>query len=54
MWSGPNRDVEQHSLFTDVCVTLVAYRHDVKRGSSAPWLFQDLCKAIFNFKYKEN
>ena len=25
-----------------VCVTLVAYRHDVKCGSSASWLFQDL------------
>ena len=37
------RAVAQFSyLFTDVCVTLVPYRHDVKRGSSAPWLFKEL------------
>ena len=53
MWS--NVGVSQlRSLFTDVCMTLVAYRHDVKRESSAPWLFQDLRYAIFNFKYKQN
>ena len=39
----PIRDVQQRRpLFTDVSVTLVAYRHDIKRGSSTPWLFQDL------------
>ena len=53
MWS--NIGVSQlRSLFTGICVTLVAYHHDVMRGSSAPWLFQDLRSAIFNFKYKEN
>ena len=60
MWSGPSRDVEQrrHQPLTFFVywrfVTLLAYRHDVKRGSTVPWLFQDLRQAIFNFKYKEN
>ena len=36
-------DVSQRRcLLTDVCVTLVTYRHDVKRGSAASWLFQAL------------
>ena len=34
--------VNKNSLFTDVCVTLVAYRHVVKRRSAASWLLQDL------------
>ena len=33
------------SLFTDVCVTLVTYHHDVKLGSSVVWPFQDLRQA---------
>ena len=39
-------------LLTDVCVTLVAYRHDIKRGRSASWLFQDPCRYdwILNIK----
>ena len=47
MWLKPRPEAEKRRrlpitfLFTDVCVTLVAYRHDVKRGSSASWLFQD-------------
>ena len=35
-----NVDVSQlRHLFTDVCVTLVTYRHDVKCGSSVSWHF---------------
>ena len=38
-----NVNVSQwRSLFTDVCVTLVAYRHGIKRGSAASWLLHDL------------
>ena len=32
---------QKRSLFTGACVTLVAYRHDVKRRSSASWLLHD-------------
>ena len=45
-WSNVDAS-QQRSLFTDVCVILVAYRHDVKHGSSASRLFQDLRQAIF-------
>ena len=31
-------------LLTDVCVTLITCRHDVKRGNLAFWLFQNICK----------
>ena len=50
---GPlNVDVSQlRSLFTDVCVTLVTHRFDVKRGSSASLLFRYV---RFNSKYPEN
>ena len=38
-----NVDINQkRSLFTNVCVALVTYRHDVKRGRSGFWLFQAL------------
>ena len=30
-------------LFTNVWVTLVRYRHDIKHGSSTSWWFQILC-----------
>ena len=44
----------KYYLCTDVCVTLVTYRHDVKHGSSASWLFQDLRYAWLCSKYPEN
>ena len=50
-----NVDISQKcSLFTDVCVMLVAYRHDIKRRSAASWLLQDLRLVWFNCKYQEN
>ena len=41
-------------LFTDVCVTLITYRHDVKRGYLASWLFRNLRYVRFNSKYRQN
>ena len=45
-------DVSQ-SLFTEVCVTLVTYHHDIKYGSSVLWLFQDLRQAVQNPNYSK-
>ena len=42
--------VQLHCLFTDVCVTLIPNRHDVKRGNLAFWLSRNLCYACFNSK----
>ena len=40
---GPDVNVfKLHSLFTSIWVMLVTYCYDVKHGSSAFWLFQDL------------
>ena len=44
---------QEHSLFTDVCMPLVTYRHDVERGSSAFWLLLDLRQAVQNFNYSK-
>ena len=41
-------------LFTDVCVTLITYRHDDKRGNLAFWIFRDLRYVRFISKYPEN
>ena len=42
-------DVNQYRcLLTDVCVTLVAYRHDAKNAMRAFGTFQDLRQAILN------
>ena len=38
-----NVDVSQYgSSLTDICVTLVVYRYDSKRGNATSWLLQDL------------
>ena len=48
------KSIQQRCLFTDVWATLNTYRHDVKRGNLAFWLFQTLRYVWFNSKYLEN
>ena len=42
---------QSRCLFTDVCLTLITYHHDVKRGKLAFWLFRNLCYVRFNSTY---
>ena len=46
------RQLQLVTLF--VCVTLITYCHEVKRGSMTFWLFRNLRRVIFNSKYPEH
>ena len=45
MGEATSKPIQWRRLFTLVVVTLVAYRHDVRRGNLTFWLFQNYVKS---------